>query len=424
MTRTRVCMKQTDEEDLTRNLVAEREVIGTIMAVPALAPHAMRLRAEDFSKSLHSAAWRAIAHLLDRGDEITVRSVSAACGNAIDGRGRDELADMARMSGATGGILAEAVDAVTDASKRRSIAETYSNARRAMTTSDDPIASIVAKASAGADDALMGRQARFLDGRQVGEAAKLQMKNPNRRIPTRIEKLDFVLGGGLDPGRMLAIISKSKIGKSTFVATVSHNLTEDAVPNLVITLERDDRDMIKMCAARHLDINVNELEKDFDRHEPGFDAFINDDKRKIVQFHHAPGDMLDDIRHAILTAVRLHGVRVVFIDYYQIIAKTLKEGTQDHLTRVAQTLANLTAKLGICLIITAQSDIDGMPRECKALHLAAAANFVIRRAPEQVETWLENIGSNYIEQVDAGSPSVPAMLLDKTSGPHFRSTTR
>ena len=116
-------MRQTDEEevDRTRNPAAEREVIGTVIRAPLHAEEAMRLRAEDFTVPLHQVVWRAVAHLLDKGDPIRLQSVGAACGNSLDGQGRRDLEAMVMVAGGTEGILRDAIMHVNDATRRRAM---------------------------------------------------------------------------------------------------------------------------------------------------------------------------------------------------------------------------------------------------------------------------------------------------------------
>ena len=77
--------------------------------------------------------------------------------------------------------------------------------------------------------------------------------------------------------------------------------------------------------------------------------------------------------------------------------------------------------LDIAVLIAAQSDADGAPRDSKSLLQSAAANFAIRRQDGSPEAWLDNLASNYRKQRDAGSPNNPGMILDEEAGPHFRS---
>jgi replicative DNA helicase len=222
---------------------------------------------------------------------------------------------------------------------------------------------------------------------------------------------------------MFNIGAKSKTGKTTFISTLSYNLCAQEVPHLVITLERSAPDLERMCAARAIGINADRLEAEFKRFEPQYDAYVASDARQYAYYLHVPGATIDEIRHDIIMAKRMLGIEAFFLDYYQLIEPAPRENQHASLARSAQVLANLTNSLELASVVTSQVDADGvMPRDCKILYQAAAANFIIRRGQDQAETWLENVGGNFIERMHAGGPQTPAMTFDKSEGPHFRSS--
>jgi len=416
-------MRQTDEEEIdrTRNPAAEREVIGSVIRAPVLAEEAMRLRAEDFSVPMHQVIWRSVAHLLDRNDAIRLQSVAAACGNGLDGNGRRDLESMVTMAGGTEGILRDAIVSVTDASRRRAVAAAFNQARRRAVSSEDPIETTVARASLEVDEAINGGDSVFLDGTEVTKRLRAKLENPPKPVPTGIRKLDHVLEGGLMPTRLLAIGAQTKVGKTTFAATVSYNALEIEEPHLVISLEKHETDIEQACAARALKTKAINLEQDFARHEAGYTKYEADPKHRLRHYMHRPGATIEDIQMAILRAHRA-GAKGFILDYWQLIQRPPRENVNDHLSRCAQILAHLTDRLRMWAVINVQTHADGVPRESQALWLAASAFYVIRRdSPDKPDTWLDCLGSSYTKGLPAGGPSVPAMLLDTEVGPHFRS---
>lgn len=417
-------MRQTEEElvDRTRNATAEREVIGTVIRAPTYADAAMRLCVDDFTVPAHQVAWRAIAHLLDRGDPIRLQTVLATCGNGIDGQARRDLETMVQMAGGTAGILEDAITATQDATRRRSAANAYRQAARRATNSEDTIESTVARATVEVDEALHGDQTSYHDGREVVKRLRVKLQKPPVPVPTGIDKLDHVLEGGLMPTRMLAIVAQTKIGKTTLAATISHNVLAIDEPHLVISLERNETDIEQYCAARAIGVNALALEQHFDRYETAFDAYEADPRHAMRHYMHKPGATMEDIQQEIMRSHRA-GAKGFILDYWQLIQRPPRESVQDHLSRCAQTLANITARTGMWSIVNAQSDAEGLPRECKALWLASPTLYVIRRdIGDKPDTWLQCLGSSYTKGLDAGGPTNPAMMLDTEVGPHFRST--
>lgn len=413
-------MSDRNDQNLLEATIEEKEVLGSVISVPENMRFVQSLSAEDFSIPEHRVIWRAISRLFDEKDEITPRAICALGGDELSRVPRDYVSQLAERASGSIGLITAAVERVLDAARRRRLVEVLAEARRNVTTSDEKLDAIIARTSNRADRAALGHRSAFMSGKQAAERLGQQLKNPGRRLKTGLTKLDYVLGGGLARSRMVSIIAKPKVGKTTLISTISYNLTEQKIPHLVISLERTETDMEMLKAARSMGISSEVLESKFDVYEQQFRAYGEDRARDFCQYLHLPGATLDEIRYAILRAHRLHKIEAFLLDYYQLVERPPREPTIDHLSRVAQTLANMTASLKISSVVAAQSDQDGMPRDCKVLWHAAAVNFVIRRATDQPETWLENIGSNSIGPLNVGGPGAPALIMDTSVGPHFR----
>ncbi|MFZ3481926.1 DnaB-like helicase C-terminal domain-containing protein [Sphingomonas sp. 3-13AW] len=416
----------TDEEELrprTEATEAEQEVLGSLVNEPALLHDLQNITADDFGTAAHRAIWRAILRLAEDRDDITARAVTSLCGGDLNDERRDYVQILADRSSASRTIVLERSSELLEASRRRRFIEALDRAKKVALHSDDSVDSLVARTTSLIDRSTLSSRNRFMSGRQASERLKAEMKSPRRKIPTLIDLFDRTTNGGLHSRRMFNIGAKSKTGKTTFISTLSYNLCAQEVPHLVITLERSDTDLERMCAARALAINADRLESDFARFESRYDAYTASPARQFAYYLHCPGATIDNIRHDILMAKRLLGIDAFFLDYYQLIEPAPRESQHASLARAAQVLANLTNQLELASVVTSQIDADGvMPRDCKVLYQAAAANFMIRRGLDQTDAWLENVGGNFIEKMNAGGPKEPAMTFDKAEGPHFRST--
>ena len=406
--------------DLLINIEAEREVIGTLLIEPKLSNLSSRLRAEDFSENMHTIVWRAMGYLLDKGERISYRSVSAVAGAGISDRDRQKLEEMSDRASGTSDMLLQAVDGVVEASRRRELASILRQSARFLQTKGDSVEMTTIKLVTLMDKVMNEHGAKTNSGDIIAARLKDQLINPTKKVASGITKLDHILGDGFDFGRTYAFIAKYKTGKTTLAATFVDNMTNNNVPVTMISLERQDTDIEKLIAARRLDINAKTLETKFSKYSAAYDSFASESSRKLVNYHHQPGASLEEICNVIVNGARSHGSKVAILDYYQIVVKPTKISIYEHLSNVAQTFANLTNRLNIVGIIMSQADAEGLPRDCKNLLHAASACFAIRRAPDQVETFFENLASNYIEQLNAGNPNSPAALLDKNVGPHFR----
>ena len=281
------------------------------------------------------------------------------------------------------------------------------------------------------DIAMEVRRQPILTSRQVARTVTSTIEEPPMRLQTGIAKLDNVLGGGLDLKRVVSLIGKYKIGKTTLLSTIGYNVAcgtgekdpENRAKVLFITLERNQTDVEMMNMARALGTNMAKLEGRYDVYEKEIENYISDPVRDSIYYYHRPGAGLEEISSVMTRAVRQLGVKLVMIDYYQVIGRPSgSTRLVEHLMNVDQTITRLASDLDIAILIAAQSDADGAPRDSKSLLQSAAANFAIRRQDGSPEAWLDNLASNYRKQRDAGSPNNPAMILDEDSGPYFRST--
>lgn len=315
--------------------------------------------------------------------------------------------------------------------KRRSVAAARRGVSDVLEADDEEkIEKAARRLRQSGDIAMEVRRQPILTSRQVARNVTTTIEEPPLRLQTGIEKLDNVLGGGLDMKRVVSLIGKYKIGKTTLLSTIGYNVAcgtgekdpENRAKVLFITLERNQIDVEMMNMARALGTNMAKLEGRYDRYEKEIEDYISDPVRDSILYYHRPGAGLEEISSVMTRAVRQHGVKLVMIDYYQVIGRPSGNSRLvDHLMNVDQTITRLANDLDIAVLIAAQSDADGAPRDSKSLLQSAAANFAIRRQDGSPEAWLDNLASNYRKQRDAGSPNNPAMILDEEAGPHFRS---
>lgn len=317
-----------------------------------------------------------------------------------------------------------------DAKRRRALSiASKANEELLNASTEEDITKASAQMRKAADAAMEIRRQPIQTSSQVAGGLQEKFSKPVRRLQTGIQKLDNVLGGGLDLGRVISIIGKYKIGKTTLLSTIGYNVAygegekdpDNKAKVLFITLERNQSDVESLNMCRALNINLEDLERVYEDRKKEIDDYIADPARDQIYYYHRAGANLDEISSVIMRAVRNYGVELVLIDYYQIISRPKGVSLLDHLMNVDQTVIRLADDLGIAIIIAAQSDAEGKPRDSKSLLHSAAANFAIRRTEDSPEAWLENMACNYRRQRDAGGPHAPSLVLFDKAGPHFKS---
>lgn len=400
----------------THNDAAEREILGTLLQEPAFYEAAYGLSPNDFGVSHHKTVWRAVNRLVSDGRSITPQAVRALSGTEVPADLLERLMSDATRDEA---LFKAAVDNVRDASSRRYVSKLLLDTRREVETSKDPLQLIVSRSAAAIDRAAAGNSNPLFSGREASQKLREQHKNPLPRLRTGLAKFDHVLGGGLPPRRMIAVVAKTKTGKSTLCATCSYNLSEQEVPHAVISLERSSTDLQALSTARAIQTTAARIERSFDDYEKQIIAYENSGRADFCSYYHKPGATIDEIRQVVVTARRTRGIRALFLDYLQLIRSTGPGNRTEKLTEAAQILADLTNDLDIATVVFSQSDDEGRARECKALHHAAAANFTLRREEDSHDAWMENMGSNFLDNMSVGGPGDPGLRLVTDIGPHF-----
>jgi len=401
-------------------VMADREMLYRAIEA-GIEPH-------DFDRENDRIIWKAVQDLVSHGDKVEIGTVTATTQGQIDDMAADLLKRAAARWPGSSLVFDKAAHSLLLESRKRALAAAFSGGLKELADAKTPedIDKVAMQAHERLACAPGLKRSRAHGAQEVAQKLRERITTPNRRIKTDIQKLDHVLGGGLDRGRMISVSGKYKVGKTTFLSTLGYNAAYR--PNggqpenvLFVTLERDKTDVEMLNAARHLGINQRELERHFTKHEKHFDDYARDPALERIRYMHQPGATIDEIVRTIVSETRSRGIGLALIDYYQVIAAQPKQQFNQHLMQVDQILSRLANSLGIAIVMAAQADADGLPRDSKTLLHSAAANFSLRRNPDSPEAWFDNLASNYIEQMDAGSPSNPAMVLDSSRGPFFKS---
>ncbi len=396
---------------------------GTINMPQSLDRETARVRSMDFETEEHAVIWRSIERLYEAQDVINAASVIALCGKELSDKTKSTLKTACERWPGSVLLLEQASQQIVSQSQRRQLIRNYTKAIAKINEGED-IETVERETQHHNGDHLLRTAPVAMFAGQVAQQIEDKVTRPHKYIKTGIPKLDHVLGGGLDRQRLISISGQYKSGKTTLLTTIGYNAAYGAYQEveekvLSITLERDKTDVEMLNASRYLKINQRDLESRFSDYQDPFYAYAAMPERNRLRYFHKPGATLEEIVQLITAEKRVHGTTLVLIDYYQLVANPKKMNLVQHLMNVDQVLSRVAGKIGVAIVIAAQADADGLPRDCKTLLHSGAANFSLRRTPEAPEAWLENLASNYIEQRDAGSPSNPSLRLNFDVGPHF-----
>ena len=177
-------------------------------------------------------------------------------------------------------------------------------------------------------------------------------------LSTGFERLDEVLGG-LVEGTLVTIGGRTGMGKTAFAFNLLKNLTiEKNIPSLYISLESTEQLCTNMLIACTLNIKYRGLlsgqlvAEEWEKMDKGLSRIAN----APVYLDTKSTYTIDDICKTVEELVQEHQVKVVFIDYLQLIfAKTgFTENRYLELNYITRRLKALAKEFNITIVLISQ----------------------------------------------------------------------
>ena len=189
---------------------------------------------------------------------------------------------------------------------------------------------------------------------------RIQEATPDHLIglSTGFERLDEVLGG-LVEGTLVTIGGRTGMGKTAFAFNLLRNLAiEKNIPSLYISLESTEQLCTNILIACTLNIKYRGLlsgqlvAEEWEKMDKGLPRIAN----APVYLDTKSTYTIDDICKTVEEAVQEHQVKVVFIDYLQLIfAKTgFTENRYLELNYITRKLKALAKEFNITIVLLSQ----------------------------------------------------------------------
>lgn len=189
---------------------------------------------------------------------------------------------------------------------------------------------------------------------------RIQEATPDHLIglSTGFERLDEVLGG-LVEGTLVTIGGRTGMGKTAFAFNLLRNISiENNIPSLYISLESTEQLCTNMLIACTLNIKYRGLlsgqlvVEEWEKLDKGLPIIVN----APVYLDTKSTYTIDDICKTVEEAVQEYQVKVVFIDYLQLIfAKTgFTENRYLELNYITRRLKALAKEFNITIVLLSQ----------------------------------------------------------------------
>ena len=151
----------------------------------------------------------------------------------------------------------------------------------------------------------------------ANELADDLSKGKITRVATHIRTLDYFTYGGFNGGNLVILAARPSVGKTTIAMQIAQAASADNNKTLVFSLEMTKKELVQRLLQSTGLVSQYELvthDINWDNYERAVgmvvnsNLIINDDAYNI-----------HDIRHKIITSVKTQGVKMVLIDYLQLM---------------------------------------------------------------------------------------------------------
>lgn len=173
------------------------------------------------------------------------------------------------------------------------------------------------------------------------------------RVATHIRTLDYFTYGGFNGGNLVILAARPSVGKTTIAMQIAQAASADNNKTLVFSLEMTKKELVQRLLQSTGLVSQYELVThniNWDNYEKALgmvvnsNLIINDDAYNI-----------HDIRHKIITSVKMQGVKMVIIDYLQLIkGADPRMSMNDQVGELTSALKQTAKQCNIPIIVLSQ----------------------------------------------------------------------
>ena len=173
------------------------------------------------------------------------------------------------------------------------------------------------------------------------------------RVATHIRTLDYFTYGGFNGGNLVILAARPSVGKTTIAMQIAQAASADNNKTLVFSLEMTKKELVQRLLQSTGLVSQYELvthDINWDNYERALgmvvnsNLIINDDAYNI-----------HDIRHKIITSVKTQGVKMVMIDYLQLMkGANPRMSKNDQVGELTSALKQTAKQCNIPIIVLSQ----------------------------------------------------------------------
>jgi len=404
------------------NLEAEQQLLGAMITNhSAISAVKDMLKPEHFVGQNHPEIYQTIIEMYHEGIAVTPSLLaSKLTGTFTHYTAQEYLVTIMGMSIVVIAPVSYA-EVIADLHTKRCIVDSCAEIMNEISASPMETGAEVALRCAGKmrDLILTSTRNQFLTDRSIAESLIAGIHDDARCYKTGLDSLDYAMDGGLYAGRVYGFFARMKMGKTILAGTIAHNLMRQGHKTLFIAGEMSAGQIHERILARMMGCFSSDFRKKEQRESRFFQQKLSQATSELngaLVYSDAAGLSFQKLKDIVSTAREKHDVQVIILDYWQLVTSTdSRIGKAEHLSRVAQWIAESAKDTGIAWVVIGQLNREGKVKDSDGAGAAFDQIYHIMGNPENREDssrWIKMEETRYTAWNDCGSEDDPAFKIN------------
>lgn len=338
------------------SIEAEQEVLAVLMHDPAKLSEIQQLKTEHFYNEHNRAIFRALVGFLKAGEAVDSLKVFKAA-QAESGLGDEAYIEAIAESYYTSRHVKKYAKVVQDKAIVREIIRKLDEAHEIAIGEEelpaklDRIGGLLSGIDSG-EAQNMPKHMSDVIGRVVDRLNEAADCKTPQGWSTGDSELDYLLVGGLRPGKLYVVAARPGVGKTSKTFQMAVNVSKLGHPCAVFNQEMEDIELGQRALANVARVDYSGVlagrlkEEEWERVAEGVDHL----GRSSIWIDQQGGLSLRDIN---MKARSIRGLKVLIVDYLQLCEGEGKTRTEA-VGSISRGLKKLAKELGIAIILLSQ----------------------------------------------------------------------
>ena len=194
-------------------------------------------------------------------------------------------------------------------------------------------------------------------------------------VKTKIPSLDWRLGGGLKPGKLIVIAARPSVGKSALALQIARTFAEQAIPVGVFSMEMEREEVLERFVSQVGEVDLGHLitGKLSDAEWPALTDAVEKVNLLPVFIDDQPGLGAGELQAKARRLKRSEKLGLVVVDYLQLMSASshkAKDSRHHQIEELSRGLKTLAKQLSVPLIVLSQLSREVEKRTNKRATLA------------------------------------------------------